>query len=102
FARLVGVVTSGRFTYYVRLKPTAGHDTDKPRESPTSTRGTKSGTPRARLCNCCLDTARLIWFDLDYICDGYIPNCWGPELVELGRQVVNAMQVSSEARDTET
>lgn len=77
-----------RFTFYMRLKNT------EPNILPTSS--SKPSTPRSRPFVCCVDTSRLMWLSLDYICEGFIPNCWGPELVDLSHQVAMATNMVSE------
>lgn len=76
-----------RYIFYVRLNLPSADENGQPGNSPTSHKNTN---------HCCTDTARLQWLALDFISQGFIRNCWGPELVELARLVMEATKTTEE------
>lgn len=43
---------------------------------------------------CCQDSNKLLWFDMDFICDGIVENIWGPELVEFCRLALQSETIT--------
>ena len=80
-----------RFTFYVRLK--MPNQLKLQTEQSKSTKGNRNVKSHF---TCCTDTTRLVWSELDFIAQGCIQNCWGPELVEFGRQIMAATKAVSE------
>lgn len=80
-----------RYIFYVRLSLPPAAD-----ENNGQTGITTTPTSHKNLNHCCTDTARLQWLALDFISQGFIRNCWGPELVELARLVMEAAKTTEE------
>ena len=83
-----------RYIFYVRLNAAAAA---APAAAPTplattttspSNKKPATSNAGAAAFKCCTDTARLQWLAVDFVSQGLIRNCWGPELVELARQVM--------------
>ena len=82
-----------RYIFYVRLNvPATAAETEsgQPTSAATETTTSKAGF------KCCTDTARLQWLAIDFVSQGFIRNCWGPELVELARLVMEATVKTAE------
>ncbi|KAH9401094.1 hypothetical protein TYRP_002683 [Tyrophagus putrescentiae] len=82
-----------RYIFYVRLNAAAAAPAAAPTPLATTTTSPTNKKPAtsnagAAAFKCCTDTARLQWLAVDFVSQGLIRNCWGPELVELARQVM--------------
>ncbi|KAH9389962.1 hypothetical protein TYRP_007511 [Tyrophagus putrescentiae] len=83
-----------RYIFYVRLNvPATAAETEsgQPTSAATETTASKAGF------KCCTDTARLQWLAIDFVSQGFIRNCWGPELVELARLVMEATRLQEQS-----